>query len=223
MMFYDAHTHKQSDKQTIAIENLILSPLDKKEIKKNHFYSVAYHPCFLSEKENSKIDLLEELIQKENVCAVGELGLDKTCAHYDLQKELFIQQILLAEKYKKPAILHTVQAYSDILEIRKKTKAQQFWIYHNFNSSKQMAAELIKNKGILSFGKLLFNEKSKAYHLFKEIGKEDFLLETDDSEFSIQEVYQKAAEIKNTSISAIKENVQCNFARVFSSIQNIRK
>jgi TatD DNase family protein len=218
-MFYDIHTHKSPNKQTIAIENFILCFSDKKDLKPKQFYSVGYHPCFISEKAIGEISVLKKLIVNNNVLAIGEIGLDKSCKQdFNLQKEIFIQQILLSEKHKKPVILHVVQAYSDILEIRKNTKAKQWWIYHNFNSSFQMAFSLIKNRGILSFGKLLFNKKSKAYHLFKEIPDNAFLLETDDSNYTIQEIYKKAAEIKNTSIFAIKKNVQCNFARIFLSI-----
>jgi len=219
MLFYDVHTHNISDKQTIAIKNLVLSPFDKIVDESDKYYSVGYHPCFISKKVTQKdFFLLETKIQQDNVLAIGEIGLDKTHKqNYNLQKEIFIKQITLSEKYQKPAVLHVVRAYSDVLKIHKEMKVQQCWVYHNFNSSRQIALALIKNNGILSFGKLLFNDKSKAYSLFKEISDDSFLLETDDSSYSIQEIYQKAAEIKKTSIYAIKKNVQCNFVRVFLS------
>ena len=56
--------------------------------------------------------------------AIGEVGLDK--AHketFDKQVEVFEEMIKLSEMLRKPVIVHCVRAYSEIIEMRKKTKA----------------------------------------------------------------------------------------------------
>jgi TatD DNase family protein len=87
------------------------------------------HPAF---DFNSKffIKKLEELIVHPKVVAVGEIGLDKhiykktkykdyqvDSEFVELQKELLVNQIKLAVKYKKTVILHNREAVEEILEL----------------------------------------------------------------------------------------------------------
>jgi Tat protein secretion system quality control protein TatD with DNase activity len=45
--------------------------------------------------------------------------LDKLHPNFDLQKDVFLKQIDIAETQKKPIIIHCVKAYSELLEILK--------------------------------------------------------------------------------------------------------
>jgi TatD DNase family protein len=132
-----------------------------------------------------------------------------------IQENVFASQMQLSEKFSKPMIIHCVKAYTDILRIKKKQKADMFWIIHGFNSSIEMAEQLINETCILSFGKFLFDTRSKARCVFEKINSEKFFLETDDHDFTIDEIYQKAAEIRNLSIGNLKSIQQQNCEKVF--------
>ena len=55
--------------------------------------------------------------------ALGECGLDKKVqTPLDLQQEVFERQLTLAEKYKKPVIIHCVAAFQELIAIKKKLK-----------------------------------------------------------------------------------------------------
>ena len=75
------------------------------------YCSVGIHPHdSIQARDEAIMEEIEQLISHPKTVAVGEAGLDY---HYDdswspqVQKEAFIKQILLANKYNKPLIIHT--------------------------------------------------------------------------------------------------------------------
>ncbi len=61
----------------------------------------------------------QELLAKEKAVAVGEIGLDYydgiTEEEKDVQKEVFLRQLDLAQRLGKPVILHCRKAYDDLI------------------------------------------------------------------------------------------------------------
>lgn len=77
--------------------------------------------------------------------AIGEVGLDKvTSTPFDLQMNILQKQLELAKKYDKPVIIHCVKAYSDLIKIKKRDFKMQVWIFHGFNTSWQVAEQLLQ-------------------------------------------------------------------------------
>jgi TatD DNase family protein len=59
-----------------------------------------------------------EFVKKQNICAIGEIGLDYVSASDEektRQKTVFIEQIKLAKKLQKPLICHSRKAETDVL------------------------------------------------------------------------------------------------------------
>lgn len=66
------------------------------------------------------IKQLEELVTKEKVVAVGEIGLDyhfKENAPKEVQKAVFEEQVSLAHKVGLPIIVHDRDAHGDTMEL----------------------------------------------------------------------------------------------------------
>lgn len=210
-MYYNIHTHSFSNNpQIIEIVNQY-----PKEINLDlPVYSVGIHPWYLNENDYQKeLLLIEEYIQLPAFKAVGECGLDKRIdTPIELQKKLCIPQLLLAEKYKKPIILHCVAAYQEIIQLKKQLKLTVPMIIHGFSKNAQVAESLIKNGFYLSFGKYLLLNTDLA-SVLKTIPTNQLFLETDTIEQSIFEVYNKAEEILGTSI---KQQLEDNYHRVFN-------
>lgn len=210
-MYYNIHTHSFSTNQQV-IEIVNQYP---KEINSNlPIYSVGIHPWYLNEIDFQKeLLLIEKHIQSPGFKAVGECGLDKRIdTPLELQKKLCIPQLLLAEKYKKPIILHCVAAYQEIIQLKKQLKLTVPMIIHGFSKNAQVAESLIKNGFYLSFGKyLLLNADLTS--VLKTIPPNQLFLETDTIEQSIFEVYAKAEEILGASI---KQQIEDNYYRVFN-------
>lgn len=210
-MYYNIHTHSFANNQQV-IEIVNQYP---KEINSNlPIYSVGIHPWYLNEIDFQKeLLLIEKHIQSPGFKAVGECGLDKRIdTPLELQKKLCIPQLLLAEKYKKPIILHCVAAYEEIIQLKKQLKLTVPMIIHGFSKNAQVAESLIKNGFYLSFGKyLLLNADLTS--VLKTIPPNQLFLETDTIEQSIFEVYAKAEEILGASI---KQQIEDNYYRVFN-------
>jgi len=72
-------------------------------------------------------DKFEELITHPKVVAVGECGMDFFHADkvldYERQKGLFIEQVNFALKHDKPLMIHSRDAYENILEILEPLRA----------------------------------------------------------------------------------------------------
>ena len=213
MKFINLHTHKFSNQENI-LEIVNQYPKEFDDSIPN--YSLGIHPWYI-EKSRLEIDLeiIDTKLINKNCIALGECGLDKRIEiPFDLQVEVFEKQIELAIKHKKPLILHCVGSFQEIIEIKKKLKTEVTIIIHGFSKNIQIAKQLLDNGFYLSFGKYLI-QNPELENVFKEIPNDRFFLETDSSDYTIEEVYTLAAKYKNITIEELKEIIQINFDSVF--------
>jgi TatD DNase family protein len=137
---------------------------------------------------------------------------------FELQISVFEKQLLLADAYKKPVIIHCVAAFQEVIDIKKRLKISVPMIIHGFSKNLETAEYLLNNGLYLSFGKYLLRNP-ELETVFRNVPDDRFFLETDTIEEGIREVYQLAAQYKNINVETIKEAVAQNFGRVFSSYQ----
>src|SRR3989344_2590019 len=82
---------------------------------------IGIHP--IADKENSDISLFSGLVKHPKVVMIGECGLDFYHADkntdFERQKKLFIDQIRFALTHKKSLMIHSRDAYGELLEILK--------------------------------------------------------------------------------------------------------
>ena len=122
----------------------------------------------------------------------------------------------LAEKYKKPVVIHCVAAFQEVIAIKKKTKISVPLIIHGFSKNNQIANQLIKEGFYLSFGKfLLRNPDLKT--VFKNIPNDRFFLETDTIEENIQQVYELASKYKELKNEELQSVISNNYKNVFQN------
>lgn len=218
-MYIDIHVHNRYEDDDVMLL-LNLFPGDTDKIGPSGYYSVGLHPWHINDAAlTSDISAVNEAAGNPKVLAIGEIGLDKKIAvPYIDQLKVFEQQLEIAEKFKKPVIIHCVKAYDDILSIRKKFSQVIPWIIHWFSASEQIAAELIKSNCYLSFGQMLFKENSRAYGVFKNMSLNHVFFETDDTGVSISQVYQKAAQVRNVSLAELQKQTKNNFNNCFGDL-----
>ncbi|MBO6026583.1 MAG: TatD family hydrolase [Bacteroidales bacterium] len=168
-------------------------------------------PMWIAEALNH----LESLLKENKIVAIGETGIDRFHqATLNLQLEVFEKHILLSEQYQKPLIIHGVKATADILRLHKKHQPKQTWIIHGFNGNIEEVRQLTERGVRLSVGESLFYPNRKIHESLKSIPLDDLFLETDTSGKTIQEVYEKAAELLNLSLEVLKERIFANFAQL---------
>ena len=213
MEYFNFHTH-QFTNQSNVLELVNQYPKDfDGEIP---FYSIGIHPWYIDESRiDEDLKIIEEKLQTQNCLAIGECGLDKRIeVPFDLQVSVFEKQLELAEKYRKPVVIHCVASYQEVMAIKKKRKVTVPLIIHGFSKNNQLAEQLIAVGFFLSFGKyLLKNPDLKS--VFQNVPNDRFFLETDTIEESIQQVYKLASEYKELNLIELEEVISSNYRNIF--------
>lgn len=213
MEFLNLHTHKYSNQSNI-LELVNQYPWEFDETIPN--YSIGIHPWYINEQRlMHDLKMIDKKLGLSNCLAVGECGLDKRIEiPLALQQDVFVQQILIAEKHQKPLVLHCVAAFQELIVLKKDLHVTVPMIIHGFSKNEQLAKQLLDNGFYLSFGKYLMrNPELKS--VFQSVPNNQFFLETDTVEESIEEVYALAAAYKEMGMKEIKELVNANFENVF--------
>ena len=127
---------------------------------------------------------LREMLEKreENkIVALGEIGLDYYWTPFDkeLQAECFERQLLLAEEFDIPVVIHDREAHGDCFEtILKHPRVKG--VFHSYSGSAEMAKELIKRGWYISFsGVVSFKNAAKVKEVALVVPDDRMLIETD--------------------------------------------
>ena len=213
MNFFNLHTH-QSSIQVDVLELVNQYPQEFDTSIPN--YSIGIHPWHIVEDRiDEDLSIIESKLKDEKCLAIGECGLDKRIEYpIALQQMVFEKQLALAEKYRKPVVIHCVAAFQEVIATKKKMAISVPMIIHGFSKNKETAEQLIANGFYISFGKYLLRNPELEL-VFKSIPKEHLFLETDTIEEGIAAVYELAAKYKNIEIGEMKAIINANFDTVF--------
>ena len=176
---------------------------------------MGIHPWFTSKLGIQDFEILERGAHATNCLAIGECGIDRVKgADLALQLQVFNKHIELANRIKKPLILHVVRSYSDVLQIAKFIHVP--FIAHGFQGSLQDGIALISKGACLSFGASILHKKN-LQEIVRRMPLDKIYFETDVAHISIQEIYKAAAFIRNVSVDSLRMAIWSNFERDFQS------
>lgn len=207
MDFFDFHHHKKN------MPNGIYN-LDIEQIPPDFPYSIGIHPKDIDVNHiENQFEWMKNMIF-ENCFAIGECGLDSFAETGEkIQEEAFLRQIRFANEVKKPIIIHCVRKFYEVISFKK--YAEQPMIIHGFNKKERIAEDLLKNNFYLSFGKAVLYNLS-LQNTLKITPLDKIFLETDNDDFSLEELYGKVSEIKGISL----ENLNKQIAENLETIKN---
>lgn len=143
------------------------------------------HPWFVADRTPNWMNTLKEFFETTPAAAVGEIGLDKGSKGRQIdftdQLEVFRLQLQLAKELKRPASVHCVQAFGDLLDVMKSIGPFPAGVLlHSYLGSAELVPEFAKLGAYFSFsGFLMFLKDSKAKKILKSVPHERILLETD--------------------------------------------
>lgn len=205
MQFFDFHHHKKYNSN--GIYNLNFGDLPSEQP-----YSIGLHPKdIIVDEFTSQLNWVKNNIT-ENCFAIGESGLDTLVdANLEDQKNIFLQQIEIANEFRKPIIIHCVRKFYEIISFKK--KMQQPMIIHGFNKKQKIAEDLLKNNFYLSFGKAVLYNLS-LQNTLKTVPLNRIFLETDNENFTIESLYLKVSEIKNISLEELNKQILENLETI---------
>lgn len=145
------------------------------------YCSAGLHPSYLDSRPEDWQEQIQSIAGFSKCKAVGEIGLDyhNGRENAELQKQILIQQILLAKELQLPCIFHFRDATGDAVEILK--QYQPRGILHCFNSSAETAKELLKIPDLyFSFsGVITYKNARKPVEAIQVIPENRLLIETD--------------------------------------------
>lgn len=214
-MYFNVHTHHKigQKENVVSIYNFNVGEficccgLDLRSTN----YSLGIHPWKINiDKLPTNIDFIEKNAIFDCVKAIGECGLDKLCGiPWEDQLRTFVAQINISENLKKPLIIHCVKSFDELISLKKQIKPSQVWIIHGFKGKPEQAEQLIKQDFYLSFGPK-YNVKTIRIMPFDHL-----FLETDDSDDSIESVYEKVSACLNIESQELAGKIAQNVYPVF--------
>ena len=171
----------------------ILEVLEISKKYKSILPAIGYQPEEI--KKNLNFDIIEQNIDK--IVAVGEIGLDLHYQSDNISEQIyaFEKQLKLAEKYNKPVIIHSRDAFEQTIEILKKYKVQGVW--HCFTGNINEANEILNLGFKLGIGGILTFKNSNLRKTVEQLNLEDIVLETDSPYLSPTPLRGKKNEPKN--------------------------
>ena len=191
--------------------------------------AIGFHPTELDEYNLKCLDWLVEHINDKKIVAIGEIGLDY---HYDTtdkikQLDIFKKQLEIAEKYKKPVIIHTRDSLQDTFDILKEYNLNGS--IHCFSGSLEMAREFIKLGYYIGIGGVCTYKNAKnIVNVIENVDLEYILLETDspyltpepkrgqkNDSSNIPIIARKIADIKGVSVTMVEKTTNDNANRLF--------
>ncbi len=215
MYYFNLHTHHFSNQANVVD---LVNQYPQEFDATIPFYSIGIHPWFIMENRiELDLAIIESKMNNSNCLAVGECGLDKRIEiPFELQKNVFERQLLLAEQYQKPVVIHCVAAFQELIEIKNKLTISVPILIHGFSKNEQVAKQLLANGCYISFGKYLLR-MPELEAVFCAMPNDRFFLETDTDEQTIEEVYALASQYKGITIEQMQEQINSNFKQVFQN------
>lgn len=167
MLYFDTHTHydwkdfdndreklfNEFEKNLCGIVNIGINYESNKKVilysEKYPFmyFSIGVHPMEVEKNIDMKLieGLVKENINNKKLVAIGETGLDY---HFDypieLQKEYFINQINLANRYDLPIIIHSRESHEDVEKILRAYPVNKKGIMHCYSGTPEMVKNFLE-------------------------------------------------------------------------------
>ena len=186
------------------------------------------------EKSVKEIEEIYIKDQKENpkIVAIGEIGLDFywNKENKNLQKEMFISQINLANKLNLPIVIHTREAVTETIEILKKNPCIKKGIFHCCPLNRELVKEALNLGFYISLsGVITFKNSKNADEIINMIPEDKLLIETDspylspepvrgtrNNSINVKFVAKKIADVKNKSLDEIAKITMENTKKIFN-------
>ena len=240
MKFTDSHCHLDDEKFNATLPQLLndcaqasieriiipsIAPTNFNQVltlaKHNNakpiklFAALGIHPWFLDDLSQHHLDELTLLVaqEKDNIIAVGEIGIDgaisKRAANPEenLQKQqhFFDYQLALAKQENLPVIIHHRQSHQYIVPLLKRHKLSKTGVIHGFSGSYQQAKDYIDLGFKLGIGSTItYSRAKKTINAIKRLPLNSLVLETDAPSMPLSIEVLNEQQAHNTPLNLLK-------------------
>ena len=181
---------------------------------------------------DNELQEIENLAKNKKVVAIGEIGLDYywNKNNKEIQKQVFIKQIELANKLNMPIVIHTREAIMDTMDILKNVKPTiKPGVFHCCPLNVELVKEALKLGFYISFaGPVTFKNSKNAREIVEMVPFDKILIETDspylapepvrgtrNDSRNVRYIAEKIAEFKNVDVEYVANASYKNAVKVF--------
>lgn len=196
------------------------------------YAAVGIHPTDALEWDETTDRILHEAVADPNVRAIGEIGLDyywKDKAPFDVQRDVFRQQIRLARASQLPLVIHDRDAHEDVVRILEEEHAEEIGgIMHCFAGDWGIAERCLALGFYLGVGgTVTYKNNPVGQDVARRMPLDRMVLETDDPYLApvpfrgkrnepgyVRYVAEFVAQLRGDSVEAIAAATMANAQRV---------
>ncbi len=197
------------------------------------YAAVGIIPAEVKNAKNGDLEKIESLLKCKKVIAIGEIGLDYFWDKEDSlkysQREYFIKQIELANKYNLPVCVHSRDAIEDTYNILKNHVVNCGGVIHCYSGSPEMAKLFIDLGYLLGIGgTVTFKNSLRPKEVAKMVNRKNYVLETDAPYLTpvpyrgkvnhskyLSFIRDEIANLKGISPQEVDNDTTDNFKRLF--------
>ncbi len=253
MEFFDSHAHYndekfKEDRDKIILENYnkgikyttcigynLQSSKDAVDIAKKYdfiYCTAGISPNDINDNVYEELDEIKEIAKYKKIVAIGEIGLDYywNKDNKELQKEVFVRQIEIANKLELPIVIHTRDAISDTIDILKNVlPCNKKGIFHCCPLNVELIKEGLKLGYYISFSGVITFKNAKPDLAVQEVPLNKILIETDSPYLTpepyrgsrndpskVEFVAKKISEIKELNLEEIAKKTTENAKKIYN-------
>lgn len=253
MKFIDTHAHLYLDEFVNDIEQILKRALNSgvekilmPALDRKHYNAmmklvsgfpdallpmIGVHPGSIVEDFTNEIYFIEQKLEENSFCAIGETGID---LYWDTtfrtqQMEAFEAHLHLAIKHNLPVVIHQRKSFNEIFEILEKSEFRNIQgVFHCFAGDIDTAKRCIDSGFMLGIGGVVTYKNSQMAEVVRQIPLEYLVLETDapylppvpfrgkrNEPSYIPLIAERIAEIKGCSIDKLASVTTANANQLF--------
>ncbi len=203
------------------------------------YFCAGFHPGELKKYNDGDLEKIRELCKSEKCVAVGEIGLDY---HFEdnpspqLQRKLFLGQLILAHEEGLPVVLHSRDAAQETLELLQENRRllSQGGLMHCYSYSPEMLDRFAELGLSFSFGGTsTFKNAKKVQECVQRVPAPCILSETDcpyltpvpfrgtfpNEPKNVKYVVEQLATLRNQTMEELEKQLETNAKTLFFKLK----
>lgn len=149
--------------------------------------ALGIHPYCAQDHDLDALSELEEIVSRccGTLCALGEIGLDRSRSNFSHQQALFEGQLKIAKRFALPVIIHSHKTHSEVLGALRRERIHR-GVIHAFSGSLEDALKFVAMGFCLGVGAVLaWPRASKTRKALAQVPLEYLVFETDAPDMPI--------------------------------------
>jgi len=179
------------------------------------------HPWHAAGLATSWLEMIEAALLEDPSAAVGEIGLDgiRKDVPPEIQRNVFIEQLGLAARLRRPVVLHGARAWGGLVEtLALHAPRLAGFMVHNFTGSLETLRELLRLGALISVSGVVCDPRNaRARVVASAIPLPRLLVETDSPDMPVElpRVLDALAQLRGVASGELCHETDANARRFF--------